>query len=205
MDVQQFWGITFRNGKFRGQLRVVESKMYTGSYVTVFEAAKALDRCFTPPPRAPTLRPSCDRWLRSVAQAAQRRCSAQPAFACRLIYKTNSPQALQVGLSDAEKLWLDTHSLDDLKLDFKRACIKTGGGGSSSSAFRGVHKMKNGKFETRVRKRVAGRNEFLFCQQYDNEEAAARAYDRVALQLRGRCALVLRSFTRSSDQSSWCG
>jgi hypothetical protein len=102
-----------------------------------------------------------------------------------LIYKTNSPKALQVGLSDAEKQWLDTHSLSDLQLEFKRACIKPGKGGSS--AYRGVCAVK-GRFKAKVRQKVAGRNVCLFCQLFDCEEDAARAYDCAALQYRGRCA-----------------
>ncbi len=106
----------------------------------------------------------------------------------RLIYITHSPQPLQIGLSDAEKLWLNTHSLDDLKLEFKSASLKPGGGGSSD--FRGVSKTKNGRYEARVTQTTNGREMYLFRQQYDDETEAARAYDRAALQHRGRCTQI---------------
>ncbi len=106
----------------------------------------------------------------------------------RLVYITHSPQPLQIGLSDAEKLWLDTHSLDDLKLEFKRECIKPGGGGSSD--FRGVSITKSGKYRAQLQSTVAGRRVNVMNQQYDDETEAARAYDRAALQHYGRCTVA---------------
>ncbi len=50
MSVDGYWGITYENGKYRGQLRFNGGKLHTGRYATVLEAVKALDRLITTPP-----------------------------------------------------------------------------------------------------------------------------------------------------------
>ena len=189
MNLNDFWGITERNGKYRGNLKIDGKNTSTGSYTTVLEAVKNLDRLVTSPP-------NLDLYLNTGGQLWRLACSLSDAEhrrlpeSCkpcmhRLIYITHSPQPLQIGLSDAEKRWLNTHSLDDLKLEFKRASLKRGGGGTSN--FRGVSKHKSGKYEAQLVKTIAGQRVYVLRQLYDDETEAARAYDHAALQHHGRC------------------
>ena len=50
MSVHDYWGIRERHGKYSGQLQVDKTKLQTGSYSTVLEAVKNLDRLVTSPP-----------------------------------------------------------------------------------------------------------------------------------------------------------
>ena len=121
-------------------------------------------------------------------------CNTQPCLH-RLAYKTRGPQSLlQVGLSDAGKL--DNHSLEELKDEFQRACIKPRKQ-NITSEFLGVSRTPSGEIIAQVAQRVGGKIVTLFFHMYDDEEEAARAYDRAALQLRGlrhrgRCINAVR-------------
>ncbi len=104
---------------------------------------------------------------------------------CRLLYKVNRYYAIQFGLSDAEKLRLDKTSLDDLKLELQRVCLKPQRSHGCSSVFRGVCQSGN-RFRAELRTYIGGKTVRVFFQRYDNAEEAARAWDRAALQHRSR-------------------
>ena len=104
----------------------------------------------------------------------------------RLIYKIDSPHDLQIGLDDAEKQWLDTHSLDELKLDCQRACFKPRR--RCTSIFRGVVQSGN-KFIAQLTETVEQRVKTIFRRSYATEEEAARAWDHAAVRHRGRYTL----------------
>ena len=78
----------------------------------------------------------------------------------RLIYKMDSPCALQIGLSDADKQWLDAHSLDDLRLEFRRASFKPRRR-SCTSNFRGVC-LVGKMYIAQLTSTVGGQFKFLF-------------------------------------------
>jgi len=91
---------------------------------------------------------------------------------------------LQVGLSDAEKLWLDTHTVEDLMHEFMQACLKPRK--NSSTEYRGVSLRPDGKYLARVYKRINGVMRRFSASFTMTRFDAARAYDRNTVKVRGR-------------------
>jgi len=94
-------------------------------------------------------------------------------------------------MSAAEKLWLDSLSLDELRRYFRWVSKKRIMKGCTSTYF-GVHRKPTGgtrPWRAKLRKTENKVTRILWQQDFETPEAAARAWDQVVLQHRGRCCV----------------
>ena len=112
-----------------------------------------------------------------------------------LQYKAKHPNQLQCELGESQKKWIDAHSTEELKADLKRAAY--GMGVRASSQYRGVSRIPDSTLwpwratQYLIIETENGQQHVIWTQSFKDEESAARAWDRVAVQYCGRCCAVL--------------
>ena len=90
-----------------------------------------------------------------------------------------------MSLDAEQRRWLEEHTLEELQHEFKRATFKRSGKAGRSSQYRGVSAVGR-KWMAKL---SAGSRERVKCvlrESFESESDAARAYDRAAVQCRGR-------------------
>ena len=108
-----------------------------------------------------------------------------------LKYKGRYRNQLHYKLSDTEKLWIDAHSKEELEADLRRAAY--GSGVRDSSQHRGVRRIPDSTLwpwratQYLTINTATGPQHVIWTQSFKDEESAARAWDRVAVQYCGRC------------------
>ena len=95
-------------------------------------------------------------------------------------YKLEGPDCtkIQVGLSAEEMRALDAVTLEQLLALLKRTHLQNR---QAKSRYKGLSQRRNGKWQVKYQSRHAPRS-----ADFDDENEAARMYDRWALQERGR-------------------
>ncbi len=107
----------------------------------------------------------------------------------RILYKLEHVKPLQLGMSSAEKLWLDSISLEDLVRYF-RAVNKKRRKAGCSSQYLGVYRRPKGQdrpWRAMLLRTVDKQTRLLWSQNFADEDTAARARDQAVLQHGGRC------------------
>ena len=107
----------------------------------------------------------------------------------RILYKLEHVQPLQLGMSVAEQLWLDSISLEEL-CRYLRGVNKKRRKVGCSAQYLGVHRTKKGgdrPWRAMLYKTDDKQRHLLWSQYFEDEESAARARDQAALQYFGRC------------------
>ena len=92
-------------------------------------------------------------------------------------------------MTDAEKFWLDSISLSEL-MRYYRGVNKRKRKRGCSSKYLGVHRVaanSSRPWRAKLTRELNGQQQLLWQQDFEIEEAAARAWDQAVLQHYGRC------------------
>lgn len=104
---------------------------------------------------------------------------------CRILYKLDGPECeeFQVGLSAEDMRVLDALSLEQLLAQLKRAQLQNRQG---KNKYKGVQQVQSGRWQANWRGGRGASGTAFRCATFDDEDEAARAYDRFAMEEAGR-------------------